>query len=112
MTELPHSVTLPFESRRYARLVDEARRVIERLDRIDRLRDDGATPRVLLEEVRWLLSEGEEWLAAERAQRGAGGARDAELDRARVALDRSRASLAGDVTPQRSGKGVVVAIAD
>ena len=29
-----------------------------------------------------------------------------------VALDRSRASLDGDVTPQPSGKGVVVAIAD
>jgi hypothetical protein len=92
--------------------MNEARRVIERLDRIDRLRDDGATPRVLLEEVRRLLREGEEWLAAERARSSDAGARDAELDRARAALERSRASLAGDGTPPRSEKGVVVAIAD
>ena len=64
--------------------MDEARRVIDRLDRIDRLRVDGAPAAVLLSEVRALLADGERWLATEPA---------AGLDDARAALDRCRVSL-------------------
>lgn len=62
--------------------VDEARRVIERLERIDELRRAEAPPPVLLAEVRSLLAEGERWLAAEH-----------EGGRAHEALDRCRASI-------------------
>jgi hypothetical protein len=64
--------------------MDEARRVLERLERIERLRDDGAPPALLLGEVRALLSEGERWLAAERPE---------GLDAARVAFARCRNGL-------------------
>jgi hypothetical protein len=47
--------------------MDEARRVLDRLSRIDELRAVRASPAVVLREVRALLAEGEEWLAAERA---------------------------------------------
>jgi hypothetical protein len=64
--------------------MDEARRVIDRLERIDRLRGDGAPAGVLLGEVRALLSDGERWLASERAE---------GLDDARAALDRCHQAL-------------------
>jgi hypothetical protein len=64
--------------------MDEARRVLERLERIERLRDDGASASVLLVEVRALLSEGECWLASERPE---------GLEGAAVALERCRAQL-------------------
>jgi hypothetical protein len=64
--------------------MDEARRVLERLERIERLRDDGAPAAVLLGEVRALLSEGERWLATERPE---------GLDAAKVALARCRVEL-------------------
>jgi len=64
--------------------MDEARRVIERLERIEELRRAEAPPPVLLAEVRSLLAEGEHWLAVEHA----GG-------RAREALDRCRVSIEG-----------------
>jgi hypothetical protein len=47
--------------------MDEARRVLDRLSRIDELRAVRANPAVVLREVRALLAEGEAWLAAERA---------------------------------------------
>jgi hypothetical protein len=47
--------------------MDEARRVLDRLSRIDELRAVRASPAVVLQEVRALLAEGEAWLAAERA---------------------------------------------
>jgi hypothetical protein len=50
---------------RYGRCMDEARKVIERLERIDRLRSAGGSRAVLLAEVRALLDEGEAWIAAE-----------------------------------------------
>ena len=65
--------------------MDEARRVIDRLERIDRLRGDGAPAEVLLIEVRALLTDGEHWLATEKVE---------GLDEARAALDRCRQGLA------------------
>jgi hypothetical protein len=62
--------------------VEEARRVIERLERIDELRRAEAPAPVLLAEVRSLLAEGERWLAVEHAD-----------GRANDALDRCRASI-------------------
>ena len=67
--------------------MDEARRVLERLERIERLRDEGAPAAVLLGEVRALLSEGERWLVTER---------DEGLDAARVALARCRVEMTDD----------------
>jgi hypothetical protein len=67
--------------------MDEARRVLERLERIERLRDDGAPAAVLLGEVRALLSEGERWLSTEEPE---------GLDGAKVALARCRVGLRND----------------
>jgi hypothetical protein len=64
--------------------MDEARHVLERLERIERLRGTGAPAAVLLAEVRGLLADGERWLATERPE---------GLDEARAALDRCRAGL-------------------
>jgi hypothetical protein len=64
--------------------MDEARRVIQRLERIDALRRKGAPAADLLAEVRGLLVEGERWLAAEKPD---------AVERARAALDDCRASL-------------------
>ncbi len=61
--------------------MDEARRVLERLERIERLLGGGAPPAVLLGEVRGLLADGERWLAQEGAE---------NLEDARAALDRCR----------------------
>jgi hypothetical protein len=46
--------------------VDEARRVLERLERIEALDRDHALPGDLLSEVRELLTEAEAWARAER----------------------------------------------
>jgi hypothetical protein len=73
--------------------MDEARRVLERLERIDRLRERGGSGPVVLGEVRKLLEEGEAWLAAEP-----GG-----TERAREALDACRTRVAetgGEPTPR------------
>ena len=67
--------------------MEEARQVIERLERIDALREAGARADELLDEVRGLLAEGERWLAAEKGE---------ETERARAALGDFRASLAAD----------------
>jgi len=58
--------------------VEEARRVIERLDRIETLKQAGAPAEELLGEVRALLRDGEAWLASEPGA----------TKRAREALDR------------------------
>lgn len=79
--------------------MDEARRVLERLERIEHLRDGGASRSVLLGEVRALLSEGERWLASERPD---------GLDAARAALERCRARLEDDAS-QPTRRGEVVA---
>jgi hypothetical protein len=73
--------------------MDEARRVIARLDRIEALQRGRAPAAALLAEVRLLLREGEAWLAAERAGTEAAG----------TALDRCRDRLAHgrEVEPRR-----------
>ena len=65
--------------------MDEARQVLERLERIDALRREGAPASDLLAEVRSLLAEGERWLAAEMPE---------GIDRARAALANCQAGLA------------------
>jgi hypothetical protein len=64
--------------------MDEARAVIQRLERIEALEREGAGPKQLLAEVRELLREGEAWLEQERE--GTDLAADA-LDRCRTAHD-------------------------
>ena len=78
--------------------MDEARKVIRRLERIESLQSGQAPAQKLLGEVRLLLSEGEAWLAAERgATRRQGSSADASpcaTDRAAAALEGCRATLA------------------
>jgi hypothetical protein len=60
--------------------VDEARAVLERLGRIERVRREGALPSVLLDELRQLLGEAEEWSRVEgggAGERAVAGLRDA-----------------------------------
>ncbi len=66
--------------------MDEARRVLERIERIERLRSSGAGRPALLAEVRGLLEDAERWLAAEPAPG----------ERARDALDACRRRLEPD----------------
>lgn len=58
--------------------MDEVRRVIARLERIETLKQAGAPAEELLGEVRALLRDGEAWLASEPGA----------TERARAALDR------------------------
>lgn len=76
--------------------MDEARRVIERLERIEALQSSQAPAETLLGEVRQLLREGEAWLAAEHGGtfRAAGGATGDLHAEAVAALDGCRATLA------------------
>jgi hypothetical protein len=64
--------------------MDEARKVMDRLARIESLERDGCAAEILLDEVRALLHEAEDWVRAEP-----GG-----TERAAEALDRSGAALA------------------
>lgn len=73
--------------------MDEARRVLERLERIEALHAGGAGAAELLGELRALLAEGEAWIAAEGS--GTTSAREA-LDRCGTAL------AAGDRGPAAS----------
>jgi hypothetical protein len=63
--------------------MDEAVAVLERLERIERLQREGAPPRALLDELRALLDEAEEWA---RLEGGADG--EAAVQRMRSALAR------------------------
>ena len=76
--------------------MDEARRVIRRLERIEALQSARAPAEALLGEVRQLLHEGEAWLAAEHhGAGGAAGGGTADLRaEAAAALDGCRATLA------------------
>jgi hypothetical protein len=64
--------------------MDEARAVMHRLERIEALEREGATPQLLLAEVRELLREGEAWVRAEGE--GAEPAGDV-LERCRLAYE-------------------------
>jgi hypothetical protein len=63
--------------------MDEARAVLERLERIEALEASGAPAAVLLDEVRGLLEDAEVWVRAEPAG----------TDLAASALDRCRDAL-------------------
>lgn len=73
--------------------MDEARQVLERLERIDALRREGAAASDLLAEVRSLLAEGERWITAEKLE-GSG--------RAQAALADCRAGLGEEVATEPS----------
>jgi hypothetical protein len=64
--------------------VQKERAILERLERIDGLRQEDAPAGVLLDEVRALLSEAEDWVREEPGV----------PERAVVALERSKATLA------------------
>jgi hypothetical protein len=66
--------------------MDEARAVLARLDRIEALEREGAPPGVLLEELRGLVQEAEDWARLE------GG------ERAQEAIERCGAALAVPVS--------------
>jgi uncharacterized coiled-coil protein SlyX len=51
--------------------VDEARAVIDRLERIEKLERNHAPPEVLLDELRGLVREAETWAHVERDARAA-----------------------------------------
>jgi hypothetical protein len=87
--------------------VDEARKVIRRLERIQALQEAEASAAELLGEVRQLLAEGEAWLVVERSgARGRSGGGDGgwavTADEAASALGSCRARLAErrDVVPE------------
>ena len=63
--------------------MDEARKVVERLDRIEELERTGAGPAELLAELRGLLHEAEAWMRVE-----GGDAADEAVMRLRDALAR------------------------
>ena len=82
--------------------MDEARRVIERLGRIDALRSAGAEPAAILVELRELVREGQAWLGIEGRDAGA----------ARVALGSLEGALEGRaaaLSHSSMTEGVVVA---
>jgi hypothetical protein len=66
--------------------MDEVRRVLDRLHRIERLERAGAPPADVVTEVRALLADVERWLAVEPA---AVAAAEPKLERCRAALERS-----------------------
>lgn len=71
--------------------MDEARRVLHRLRRIEALEREGAPARSLLAEVHALLTEAEAWVRSERP--GTADAADAALERCREAYEAGRAPL-------------------
>ena len=79
-------------SRRYGRCMEEARAVLRRLDRIERLERNDASAGELLLELRGLLRDAETWLRAEPEPHGAIEAL-AECRRALSADDREAMPL-------------------
>jgi hypothetical protein len=59
---------------RYVVCMDEARDVLARLDRIERLEREGAPADALLAQLRLLVAEAERWLRAEPAAPAAAAA--------------------------------------
>jgi len=74
--------------------VEKERAILERLERIDGLRRDDARAGVLLDEVRALLSEAEDWVRDEHVPFRT----EAAVERAREAL----AAVQGAVVAPRS----------
>jgi hypothetical protein len=70
--------------------MDEARAVIDRLDRIEALGRAGARPAAILDELRGLVREAEAWVRSEGDARAA-----AAVDSCRRALARDEALVAG-----------------
>ena len=71
--------------------MEEARRVLQRLRRIEALEREGAPARSLLAEVHALLEEAEAWVRTERP--GTTTSAVAALDRCREAYDARRVPL-------------------
>jgi hypothetical protein len=69
----------------YRDVMDEARAVMERLDRIETLERERAHPAALLAELRELVCEAEAWARVEADER------------ATQAVERCREALAGDI---------------
>jgi hypothetical protein len=67
--------------------MEEARRVLARLERIERLDRDATPAHVLLAELRALVREAEAWARVERADTSAA---ERALDAARTALSTDR----------------------
>jgi hypothetical protein len=65
--------------------MEEVEAIVERLERIDRLRSEGAAAPDLLDELRELLAEAEAWAAIEGGEAG------------ERAASRLRAALAGSL---------------
>ena len=65
--------------------MDEARAVIERLNRIEALEGEGAPATVLLAELRELVREAEAWVRTEGDER------------AELAVERCKAAMAADI---------------
>lgn len=95
--------------------MDEARRVIQRLERIEALQSARAPADELLAEVRQLLREGEAWIAAEHrdgdgrgGDAGGEGGADPTAGAAAV-LDGCRATLAEreEVMPEAAERAVL-----
>jgi hypothetical protein len=74
--------------------MDEARAVLARLERIERLERRGTPADVMLDEVRELLAEAEAWVRVEHGETS--GAADA--------LERCREAVFGSAAPQ-GGRG-------
>jgi hypothetical protein len=72
--------------------VEQARAVLDRLERIEALRSADAPAGVLLDEVRSLLAEAEAWIEVERP----GARAEAALERAQQAIGAGEGAI-GDV---------------
>jgi hypothetical protein len=75
-------------------VVEQARAVLERLERIEALKRDEAPAGVLLDEVRALLTEAEAWAEADRA----GGRATDALEACREALAAGEQAADGALT--------------
>lgn len=78
----------------YGLSMDEARRVMERLERIEELRGRAAPPEELLAELRALLREGHDWAAAEGQ---AAAVAERPLERLSEALGSAKTTHDGEV---------------
>ena len=76
--------------------VEQARAVLDRLERIEALKNADAPAGVLLGEVRSLLAEAEQWAAAD----GAGRRAEAALERSRQALEAGERSAQDLLLPR------------